>query len=68
MALPTMFSVAGGQFLARGTARRHEDVTPEIRARIVAYCQDALQLRSYPAARFYPDLLPASRASAAAVL
>ncbi len=56
MAPPTMFSVAGGRFLARGTTRRHDDVTAETRARIAGYCREALRGRSYPANRFYPDL------------
>ena len=56
MAPPTMFSVAGGQFLASGKEARHEDVTPEIRARILTYCREALRAGHYPAATFYPDL------------
>jgi hypothetical protein len=56
MAPPTMFSVAGGRFLATGAAARHDDVTTEIRQRILRYCREALAGRSYPAARFYPDL------------
>ena len=66
MAPPSMFSVAGGQFLARGAARRQEDVTAEIRARIVACCRDALRSRPYPASRFYPDLTADAPADAAA--
>ncbi|MGE3956199.1 MAG: sulfotransferase domain-containing protein [Vicinamibacterales bacterium] len=56
MAPPSMFSVAAGQFLASGRERRHEDVTPEIKARIVDYCRKELAGAEYPAARFYPDL------------
>ena len=61
MAPPTMFSVTGGQFLARGTARRHEDVTPEIRERILEYCRESLSQSAYPAGRFYADLAAADR-------
>jgi hypothetical protein len=60
MAPPTMFSVAGGQFLASGKETRHEDVTPEIRTLILDYCRTSLAHAAYPAARFYPDLAPAS--------
>jgi len=56
MAPPTMFSVAGGQFLASGKEQRHEDVTPEIRRRIVEYCRSAARGDGYPAASFYRDL------------
>jgi hypothetical protein len=61
MAPPTMFSVAGGQFIATGKESRHEDVTPAIRERILEYCRQALTGCEYPAGRFYPDLaLPSS--------
>ena len=33
-----------------------EDVTPQIRERILAYCRRELATAHYPAARFYPDL------------
>lgn len=56
MAPPTMFSVAGGQFMASGKEKRHEDVKPAVRERILAYCREALTRSAYPAARFYPDL------------
>ena len=56
MAPPTMFSVTGGTFLARGTAARHEDVSPAVRERILSYCRDALHAAPYPAGRHYPDL------------
>jgi hypothetical protein len=56
MAPPTMFSVAGGQFLANGKYERHGDVTPAVRDRIVSFCRSALRGGRYPAARFYPDL------------
>jgi hypothetical protein len=58
MAPPTMFSVAGGRFMAGGKASRHDDVTPEARRRIIDFCQRRLQGRSYPAPRWYPDLAP----------
>lgn len=56
MAPPTMFSVDGGEFMASGKEKRHEDVTPAIRDRILAYSRDALAGGEYPAHRFYPDL------------
>jgi hypothetical protein len=56
MAPPTMFSVAGGRFLASGRAERDNDVPPEIRQRILDYCQHQLAGTSYPAGRFYADL------------
>lgn len=56
MAPPTMFSVAGGQFMASGKEARHEDVTPAIKARVLDYCRGALADRAYSANRFYPDL------------
>lgn len=57
MAPPTMFSVAGGQFMASGKEKRHENVTPAVRERILAYCREALMGSGYPAGRFYPDLM-----------
>ncbi len=56
MAPPTMFSVAGGAFLASGRERRHEDVTPEIRDFILDFCRVALSGATYPAGRYYGDL------------
>ena len=56
MAPPTMFSVAGGQFMTSGKEKRHEDVTPALRNRILDYCRASLAAAEYPAARFYPDL------------
>jgi len=56
MSPPTMFSVTGGRFMASGKAARHDDVGPEVRERIVAWCREALRGREYPAARYYPDL------------
>jgi hypothetical protein len=52
-----MFSVSGGRFLARGRARKPNDVPPGIRSRIAAYCRAALNDGAYPVGRFYPDLL-----------
>ncbi len=56
MAPPTMFSVAGGEYLKSGKEARHEDVTPEIRKQILGYCRTALRGAEYPGGRFYPDL------------
>jgi len=56
MAPPTMFSVAGGQFLRSGKETRDADVTPAIRKQILDYCREGLRGGSYPAGRFYPDL------------
>jgi hypothetical protein len=55
-AAPTMFSVAGGQFMVSGKESRHEDVTPDMRKRILDYCRQALSESAYPASRFYADL------------
>jgi len=60
MAPPTMFSVAGGRFLAKGSAKRDEDIAPVIRAQILDYCRQSLTKSAYPASRFYPDLGPSS--------
>jgi hypothetical protein len=57
MAPPTMFSVAGGRFLASGRESRHEDVTLAIRQRILDYCREALRRSDYPAGQFYRDLV-----------
>ncbi len=56
MAPPTMFSVAGGEFMASGKEKRHEDVTPAVRDRILDYCRHVMTGGKYPAARFYPEL------------
>jgi hypothetical protein len=57
MAPPTMFSIASGKFMASGKEKRHEDVTPTGRQRIIAYCREALKESAYPLQRFYPDLV-----------
>ena len=56
MAPPTMFSVRGGEYLKSGKESRHEDVTPDIRQQILAYCRSSLAGGSYPASAFYKDL------------
>lgn len=56
MAPPSMFSVAAGRFLARGTEQRNDAIDPQLRERILAYCAQQLAATSYPAARFYPAL------------
>lgn len=57
MAPPTMFSAASSEFLASGKEARHQDVTPGIRDRILGYCHETLKGSSYPAGKFYPDLI-----------
>jgi hypothetical protein len=52
-----MYSVISGNFLPSGKASRHEDVSPAIRQRIIDYCRQSLNGSSYPAHRFYPDLV-----------
>jgi hypothetical protein len=56
MTPPTMFSVRAGEFLASGKEKRHEDVSPEVRDRILAYCRTSLEGAAYPVGRFYPDV------------
>lgn len=56
MAPPTMYSVAGGRFVAGGRASRDDDVPPDIRQRILVFCRSGLTNSSYPAGRMYPDL------------
>ncbi len=56
MAPPTMFSVAGGQYMASGEAMRHKDVSPSIRQQITDYCRHVMADGTYPVQRFYPDL------------
>jgi hypothetical protein len=51
-----MFSVRGGQFLAKGKETRYADAAPEIRAQVQDYCRRELAGGDYPAARWYPDL------------
>jgi hypothetical protein len=59
MSPPTMFSVAGGRFMKSGRASRHDDVTPDLRRRILEYCRTNLEGRSYPAGEVYPDIIRA---------
>jgi hypothetical protein len=66
MAPPTMFSVGGGQFLARGRTRSADDLSAGVRDRVVAYCRESLRGRSYPVNRCYPDLPAAAQRSLAA--
>ena len=66
MAPPTMYSVTAGSFIRSGKASRHDDVTPDIRRRILDYCRASLAGARYPVARFYPDLA-SSAAPASAV-
>ena len=59
MSPPNMFSVAAGQFIASGSESRHQDVTPEIRRRILEYCRQSLNGRNYPVEQFYSDFMTA---------
>jgi hypothetical protein len=56
MAPPTMFSATGGEFMASGKEKRHEDVSPAVKAKIAAYCRTSLRDAAYPYRTFYPDL------------
>jgi hypothetical protein len=62
MAPPTMFSVTGGKFMARGTAARHEDVSAALGDRILTYCRESLRDAEYPASLYYPDFAVAAAA------
>lgn len=42
MAPPTMFSVAGGEFLTGPTGSKEQELTPAMRERILDYCRPAL--------------------------
>jgi hypothetical protein len=54
-----MFSARAGNQLPSGKEARHDDVAPDVRARIERYCRDALGDAAYPLGQFYPDLGPA---------
>ncbi len=60
MSPPNMFSVAAGQFMATGKETRHQDVTPDIRERILEYCRQSLKESTYPVHQFYPDVFASS--------
>lgn len=64
MTPPTMFSVLGGQFIARGIAARQNDVPPECREQILEFCRTRLADRAYPPVGVYPDIEPRSQPSA----
>ena len=64
MAPPTMFSIAGGEYLKSGKQSRHEDVAPETRARILDYCRMAFELKDCPAERSVPGSRRRSSAGA----
>lgn len=61
MAPPTMFSVVGGKFFASGKSTRADDVPPDARAQILAFCRAQLAGRSYAAADFYRELTAPGR-------
>lgn len=56
MSPPNMFSVSAGQFLATGEKSRYQDVTSDIRGRIIEYCRQSLKKHHYPVHQYYPDL------------
>jgi len=57
MAPPTPLQAEDGRFLHSARSARDAAVGPAERERIVAWCRDQLRGTSYPAARFYPDLV-----------
>lgn len=59
MTPPTMFSAAGGGFMASGKAARHDDIPAAMRERIVAYCRESLRGTAYGAHTPYADLASA---------
>ncbi len=61
MSPPNMFSLSGTYFKS-GQADRDKDVSEDDKQRILAFCRERLQSRSYPAIKFYPALaLPIAR-------
>ena len=46
------------ELFVRGTADRHKDVPPDVRARIAAWCAQAMagDANGYPLDRYYPDV------------
>jgi len=55
MCPPNMFSVSGTYFKS-GQTDRDKDVSDEDKQRILAFCREKLQDRSYPGSKFYPAL------------
>ena len=55
MAVPTPL-MEEGAFLHSARSDRDTALSPADRERILAFCRESLRGRSYPAARFYPDL------------
>jgi hypothetical protein len=49
------------ELFVRGSADRHRDVPPDVRARIAAWCAGALAGRAFPLGTAYPDVLHSAR-------
>lgn len=61
MFAPNLFSVSTPghiRYLQSGALDRHKDADQAERDRILAFCRARLAHASYPAGRFYPDILP----------
>ncbi len=56
---PNLFSVSGTYFKS-GKIDRYKDVPAEIRETILSFCRQRLKNRSYPAEKFYPDIISPS--------
>jgi hypothetical protein len=57
MSIPTPLMDADGAFLHSARTDRNSALSPADRARILAFCREGLRGTSYPASRFYPDLI-----------
>jgi len=55
MHAPTPFS-GSGAFFNKGSRDRHRDALPGEAERIERFCRERLEGKSYPLARFYPDV------------
>lgn len=57
MSPPNMYSIQSGRFMHSGSIERHQDVPPEIKAKIAEFCNKRLASHNYPVSEFYPDLV-----------
>jgi hypothetical protein len=56
MSPPMPFDVGGGTYFVKGTKDRARDISDADRARVAAFCREALSGSDYPLAKYYPDV------------
>lgn len=57
MSPPTPMDLGDSAFFVKGSSDRADDLSDEVRQRVIRFCADELKGAGYPVTRFYPDVV-----------